>query len=120
MSSKEAHDRQLVDRALDTNSAISRHVNCARRFDHMQQQYWAHFFVGFDREAGAKTVSFPRYIGRRQSIRQDLTSDPMMCGNIVNAVLWETEFCVRFVTANDAAKLPLRQDRREGEVASSK
>ena len=49
----------LVDRQLETNSRVRGHVDWSRRFDHMQQHTGQHLLsAAFEREAGAKTVSF--------------------------------------------------------------
>ena len=49
----------LVDREIETNSRVRGHVDWSRRFDHMQQHTGQHLLsAAFEREAGAKTVSF--------------------------------------------------------------
>ena len=49
----------LVDRELETNSRVRGHIDWTRRFDHMQQHTGQHLLsAAFEREAGAKTVSF--------------------------------------------------------------
>ncbi|HET9468559.1 MAG TPA: alanyl-tRNA editing protein [Vicinamibacterales bacterium] len=111
----------LIDRELETNSRVRGHVNWARRFDHMQQHTGQHLLsAAFEREAGAKTVSF--HLGASAStidLDKELTADQIVrVEDLANAVLWEDrEICVKFVTAHEAAKLPLRKDpAREGDL----
>lgn len=111
----------LVDRALETNSRVRGHVDWARRFDHMQQHTGQHLLsAAFEREAGARTVSF--HLGTSAAtidLDKELPADRITrVEDIVNGVLWEDrEICVKFVTAHEAAKLPLRKDpAREGEL----
>ena len=111
----------LIDREIETNSRVRGHVNWPRRFDHMQQHTGQHLLsAAFEREAGAKTVSF--HLGTSAStidLDKELTADQIVhVEEVANTVLWEDrEICVRFVTAHEAAKLPLRKDpAREGEL----
>src|ERR687898_846229 len=111
----------LVDRELATNSRVRGHVDWSRRFDHMQQHTGQHLLsAAFEREAGAKTVSF--HLGTSAStidLDKELQADQIArVEDIVNGVLWEDrEVCVKFVTAHEAAKLPLRKEpAREGEL----
>ena len=111
----------LVDRQLETNSRVRGHVDWSRRFDHMQQHTGQHLLsAAFEREAGAKTVSF--HLGTSAStidLDKELPADQIArVEDAVNGILWEDrEVCVKFVTANEAAKLPLRKDpAREGEL----
>src|SRR5687767_3018005 len=101
----------LVDRQLETNSRVRGHVDWTRRFDHMQQHTGQHLLsAAFEREAGAKTVSF--HLGTSAStidLDKELPADQIArVEDAGNGVLWEDrEVCVKFVTANEAAKLPL-------------
>ena len=111
----------LVDRELETNSRVRGHVDWSRRFDHMQQHTGQHLLsAAFEREAGAKTVSF--HLGTSAStidLDKELSADQIArVEDAANRVLWEDrEVCVKFVTASEAAKLPLRKDpAREGEL----
>jgi alanyl-tRNA synthetase len=111
----------LVDRELETNSRVRGHVDWTRRFDHMQQHTGQHLLsAAFEREAGAKTVSF--HLGTSAStldLDKELPADQIVrVEDIANGVLWEDhEVCVKFVTAHEAAKLPLRKEpAREGEL----
>jgi alanyl-tRNA synthetase len=111
----------LVDRELETNSRVRGHVDWSRRFDHMQQHTGQHLLsAAFERETGAKTVSF--HLGTTSStidLDKELAADQIArVEDAANGVLWEDrEVCVEFVTAHEAAKLPLRKDpTREGEL----
>ena len=111
----------LVDRALETNSRVRGHVDWTRRFDHMQQHTGQHLLsAAFEREAGARTVSF--HLGTATStidLDKEVPADQITrVEDAVNSVLWQDrEVCVKFVTAGEAAKLPLRKDpAREGEL----
>ena len=111
----------LIDREIESNSRVRGHVNWVRRFDHMQQHTGQHLLsAAFEREAGAKTVSF--HLGTTEStidLDKELTADQVTrVEDVANRVLWEDrEVCVKFVTAHEAAKLPLRKDpAREGEL----
>jgi alanyl-tRNA synthetase len=104
----------VVDRELEKNSRVRGHVDWIRRFDHMQQHTGQHLLsAAFEREVGAKTVSF--HLGT-SAATIDLDKE-LSAGQIsrvedtVNNVLWEDrEICVKFVTTHEAAKLPLRKD----------
>jgi alanyl-tRNA synthetase len=111
----------LVDREIEQNSRVRGHIDWSRRFDHMQQHTGQHLLsAAFEREAGAKTVSF--HLGTSSStidLDKELTADQIgRVEDTANSVLWEDhEVCVSFVTAHEAAKLPLRKDpARAGEL----
>src|SRR5688500_8937167 len=111
----------LIDRELETNSRVRGHVDWDRRFDHMQQHTGQHLLsAAFERETGAKTVSF--HLGTQAStidLDKELPAEQIArVEDVVNKVLWEDrEICVKFVTAHEAAKLPLRKEpAREGEL----
>ena len=111
----------LVDRELEANCRVRGHLDWARRFDHMQQHTGQHLLsAAFEREAGARTVSF--HLGTSAStidLDKEVTAEQVgRVEDAANRVLWEDrEVCVKFVTASEAAKLPLRKDpAREGEL----
>jgi len=111
----------LVDREIETNSRVRGHVDWRRRFDHMQQHTGQHLLsAAFERETGAKTVSF--HLGTSAStidLDKELPADQIAgVEEAVNGILWEDrEVCVKFVTASEAAKLPLRKEPlREGDL----
>lgn len=111
----------IVDRELEKNSRVRGHVDWTRRFDHMQQHTGQHLLsAAFEREVGAKTVSFR--LGASSStidLDKELTAEQISrVEETANRVLWEDrEICVQFVSAHEAAKLPLRKDPiRSGEL----
>ncbi len=111
----------VVDRALEPGSRVRGHVDWGRRFDHMQQHTGQHLLsAAFEHEAGAKTVSF--HLGASAStidLHKELSAEQIArVEDAANRILWEDrEVCVRFVTASEAAKLPLRKEpAREGEL----
>lgn len=111
----------VVDRALETNSRVRGHVDWGRRFDHMQQHTGQHLLsAAFEHDAGAKTVSF--HLGASAStidLHKELSAEQVVrVEEAVNRILWEDrEVCVRFITASEAAKLPLRKEpSREGDL----
>ena len=110
-----------IDRELERNSRVRGHVDWDRRFDHMQQHTGQHLLsAAFDKELGAKTVGF--HLGTTSAtidLDKELLAEHIAAGEAVaNTVLWEDrETCVTFVTASEAAKLPLRKDpTRQGDL----
>jgi alanyl-tRNA synthetase len=94
-------------------------VDWERRFDHMQQHTGQHVLsAAFDRLFGARTVSF--HLGVDSStidLARELTAaDISAAESEANRIVWENRpVSVRFVTAEEAAKLPLRKESlREG------
>jgi alanyl-tRNA synthetase len=111
----------FVDRPLEKNSRVRGHIEWVRRFDHMQQHTGQHVLsASCEKEAGAKTVSF--HLGAAAStidLDKELSADDLArVEDAANAVLWQDrEVCVKFVTASEAAKLPLRKEPvRTGEL----
>jgi len=100
----------VVDRELEKNSRIRGHINWDRRFDHMQQHTGQHLLsAAFEREAGARTVSF--HLGTAAAtidLDKELSADVITrVEDAANRVLCEDrEVCVKFATAAEAAKLP--------------
>jgi alanyl-tRNA synthetase len=110
-----------VDRELEKNCRVRGHIDWVRRFDHMQQHTGQHLLsAAFEREVGAKTVSF--HLGASSAtidLDKELSADQISrAEETANNVLWEDrEICVKFVTAHEAAKLPLRKDpARSGDL----
>ena len=111
----------VIDRELETNSRVRGNVDWQRRFDHMQQHTGQHLLsAAFDRTVGAATVSF--HLGTSSStidLEKVLTPDQMsQVEEAANSVLWEDrDVDVKFVSASEAAKLPLRKEpARTGEL----
>ena len=111
----------VVDREVEKNCRVRGHIDWDRRFDHMQQHTGQHLLsAAFERQTGARTVSF-HLGGTSSTIDLDKELTPEQIAGVetaANAVLWEDrEVCVSFVTAAEAAKLPLRKDpARDGDL----
>ena len=111
----------VLDGVLEKNSRVRGHIDWERRFDHMQQHTGQHLLsAAFEKELGAKTVSF--HLGSATStidLDKELSPDQMAkAETAANTVVWEDrEICVTFMTAHEAAKLPLRKEpTREGDI----
>jgi alanyl-tRNA synthetase len=94
-------------------------IDWSRRFDHMQQHTGQHVLsAAVDRLFGVRTVSF--HLGRDAStidLARELSHDEIAAArNEANRVVWENRpVSVRYASAEDAAKLPLRKEsQREG------
>jgi alanyl-tRNA synthetase len=110
----DGHVTHLIDRELEKDCRVRGRIDWDRRFDHMQQHTGQHLLsAAFEREAGARTVSF--HLGITSStidLDKELTADEIArVETAANQVLWEDrEVCIQFVTAAEAAALPLRKD----------
>ncbi len=90
-----------------------------RRFDHMQQHTGQHVLsAAIDRLFGVRTVSF--HLGTESStidLSRELTRDELRIAELdANGIVWENRpVAVRFASAEDAARMPLRKESaREG------
>ena len=109
----------VLDRPLAAGAAVHGEIDWARRFDHMQQHTGQHVLsAAFDRLFQARTVSF--HLGA-DACTIDL--DRVVAAEKVqgaeaeaNRIVWDDRpVGVRFATAEDAARLPLRKEpQREG------
>jgi alanyl-tRNA synthetase len=94
-------------------------VDWQRRFDHMQQHSGQHVLsAAFDRLFAARTVSF--HLGAGSStidLDRELSREEIAAAEAeANRVVWENHpVTIRFVSAGEAAALPLRKETaREG------
>jgi alanyl-tRNA synthetase len=94
-------------------------IDWHRRFDHMQQHSGQHVLsAAFDRLFAARTVSF--HLGTASStidLDRELSREDTAAGEAeANRVVWENHsVTIRFVSAGEAAALPLRKETaREG------
>jgi alanyl-tRNA synthetase len=93
-------------------------IDWARRFDHMQQHTGQHVLsAAFDRLFGARTVSF--HLGAAVSTidlaREVSPADIANAEAEANRIVWEDRpVAIRFVTAEEAARLPLRKEPARG------
>jgi alanyl-tRNA synthetase len=104
---------------LQAGRAVHAEIDWPRRFDHMQQHTGQHLLsAAFDRLFDVRTVSFR--LGAALStidLTRELTPAEIAAGeDEANRIVWENRTAtIRFVTADEAAKLPLRKESlREG------
>ena len=114
-----AHIVDSRPEAVTPGQSVRGSVDWPRRFDHMQQHTGQHVLsAAIDRLFGVRTVSF--HLGAESStidVTRELTRDELVSAEVeANAVVFEDRpVGVRFVSAEDAASLPLRKEPvREG------
>lgn len=109
----------VVEGSIERGARVRGVIDWPRRFDHMQQHTGQHVLsAAFDRLFGARTVSF--HLGAAASTidlaREMSRADIVAAEDEANRVIWEDrEVVIRFVSPEDAARLPLRKEPvREG------
>jgi len=109
----------VVSGPLSAGDRVRGEIDWARRFDHMQQHTGQHVLsAAFDRLFENRTTSF--HMGAEVSTidiaREALPSEVDRAVDQANLVVWEDrEVSVRFVSAGEASRLPLRKEPiREG------
>jgi alanyl-tRNA synthetase len=109
----------VLDRPLASTAAVHGAINWTRRFDHMQQHTGQHVLsAAFDRLFTARTVGF--HLGAETctiDLDRVVSVDHVAAAEQeANRIVWEDHaVAVRFVTAEEAAALPLRKEpQREG------
>src|SRR5882672_772426 len=101
-----------------TGQSMRGTIDWLRRFDHMQQHTGQHVLsAAFERLFGARTVSF--HLGAATStidLARELSAVEIAAGEeAANAVVWEDRpVAIRYATAEEAAKLPLRKEPARG------
>jgi alanyl-tRNA synthetase len=105
--------------ALRSGQTVHGAIDWPRRFDHMQQHTGQHVLsAAFDRLFGARTISF--HLGTDLStidFAREMTPAEISAAEAeANRVVWDDRpVGIRFVTAEEAATLPLRKEPvREG------
>ena len=104
----------VVDGPLDIGGHVDGAVDWSRRFDHMQQHTGQHVLsAAFERVCQARTESF--HLGTTAATidlhRQVTASEIAGAEQDANRVVWEDrDVRVRFVSADEAAALPLRKE----------
>jgi alanyl-tRNA synthetase len=104
----------LTDTPLVAGAAVRGAIDWARRFDHMQQHTGQHILsAAFDRLCRVRTTSF--HMGAEASTidlaREVSPAEIEEALRGANRVVWEGRpVSVRFVTADEAARLPLRKE----------
>jgi len=109
----------VVSGPLAAGDRVRGEIDWARRFDHMQQHTGQHVLsAAFDRLFENRTTSF--HMGAEVSTidlaREVAPAEVDRAVDEANLVIWEDrEVSVRFVSAEEAARLPLRKEPlREG------
>jgi alanyl-tRNA synthetase len=104
--------------ALEPGQAVHGAIDWARRFDHMQQHTGQHVLsAAFERLFRIRTVSF--HLGAAVStidLAREATAAEIAAAEAeANRVVWEDRpVAIRFVTAEEAARLPLRKEPVRG------
>jgi alanyl-tRNA synthetase len=104
----------LVDRVVTVGSAVAGSIDWVRRFDHMQQHSGQHVLsAAYDRLFGVRTESF--HLGASSSTidlhREVTPAEIQAAEGEANRIVWEDRpVAFRFVTAEEAAALPLRKE----------
>jgi alanyl-tRNA synthetase len=109
----------VVSAPISAGAVVQGEIDWTRRFDHMQQHTGQHVLsAAFDRLFENRTTSF--HMGVEVSTidlaREATASDTERAVDEANRVVWEDrEVSVRFVSTDEAARLPLRKEpAREG------
>ncbi len=109
----------VVDAAISAGVVVHGEIDWIRRFDHMQQHTGQHVLsAAFDRLFENRTTSFHMGIDAStiDLAREVTQSDLERAVEEANRVVWEDrEVSIRFVSADEAARLSLRKEPvREG------
>jgi alanyl-tRNA synthetase len=108
----------VVSAPLEVGARVTGEIDWPRRFDHMQQHTGQHVLsAAFDRVCEAPTVSF--HMGAEGSTidleREVSPAEIAAAESEANRVVWENRSVeVRFVTSEEAARLPLRKAPARG------
>jgi alanyl-tRNA synthetase len=108
----------IVDRPLEIGTAVEGRVDAGRRHDHRQQHSGQHVLsAAFVRTANVPTVSF--HLGPAVSTidlpREVTPAEIAAAEDAANAVVREHRpVTIRFVSAEEAAALPLRKEPKRG------
>jgi alanyl-tRNA synthetase len=103
---------------LEPGQAVHGAIDWRRRFDHMQQHTGQHLLsAACDRLFDARTISF--HLGATAStidLARELTREQIAAAEAeANRVIWENRpIAIRFVSAEEAAALPLRKEPARG------
>jgi alanyl-tRNA synthetase len=103
---------------LEPGMTVRGAIDWPRRFDHMQQHSGQHVLsAAFDRLFGVRTVSF--HLGAAVStidLARDVSpADIAAAEGQANRIVWEDcPVAIRFATAEEAARLPLRKEPVRG------
>jgi alanyl-tRNA synthetase len=108
----------VMESTLAEGTRVAGIVDWARRFDHMQQHTGQHVLsAAFDHLFDNRTMSF--HMGAELStidLAKEMAPDAIAAAEAeANRIVWEDRpVSIRFVTAEEAAKLPLRKEPARG------
>ena len=106
------------NRELRAGDAVRGEIDWPRRFDHMQQHSGQHVLsAAFDRLFGVRTVSF--HLGGAVStidLAREMTAAEIAAAEAeANRIVWDDRaVSIRFADAEEAARLPLREEPARG------
>jgi len=104
----------VVSGSLKVGDVVQGAVDWARRFDHMQQHTGQHVLsAAFDRLFGVRTESF--HMGTASATidlaREVSAAEVAKAEDEANRIVWEDRpVAIRFASAEEAAKMPLRKE----------
>ncbi len=104
----------VISGGLKVGEVVRGVVDWARRFDHMQQHTGQHVLsAAFDRLFGVRTESF--HMGTASATidlaREVSAVEVARAEDEANRIVWEDRpVAIRFATADEAAKMPLRKE----------
>ena len=104
----------VASAALHTGAVVQGAIDWPRRFDHMQQHTGQHVLsAAFDRLFTARTESF--HLGAEAAtidLAREMSAQQIAAAeDEANRIVWEDRpVAIRFVTAEEAASLPLRKE----------
>jgi alanyl-tRNA synthetase len=114
----EGHVVHVLERPLDVGARVEGVIDAARRVDHMQQHSGQHVLsAAFVRQINVRTLSF--HLGSAVSTvdleREVTPAEIAAAEDLANRVVWEDRAVeIRFVSAEEAAALPLRKEPVRG------
>ncbi len=106
--------RHILEAPLLMGASVQGEIDWPRRFDHMQQHTGQHILsAAFDRRFGVRTVSF--HLGADAStidLAREVTADEIAHAeaDANDVVFADRAVSVRFVSEEEAARLPLRKE----------
>jgi alanyl-tRNA synthetase len=104
----------VVSGTFAPGEVVAGHIDWSRRFDHMQQHTGQHVLsASFDRLFGVRTESF--HMGAASATidlaREVSAIEAAKAEDEANRIVWENRMVhIRFATAEEAAKMPLRKE----------
>jgi alanyl-tRNA synthetase len=108
----------VLDAAIPENSPVHGEIDWRRRFDHMQQHTGQHVLsAAFDHLFDNRTMSFHMSADVSTiDLAKEASAEAIAAAeHEANRILWEDrEVSIRFVSAEEAAALPLRKEPARG------